>query len=178
VPGSFFHFRRDDLRLNQQSADTIDANAPGADIASQTSVFTPFKCLTIIFRKQNRTATANRGIRIIMGCGSNDSPSNGCITNIKRKSERTRHHKKTALIHIICQYCIPSSILKIIPFRKKQLTKHLNITLIPNGFKTKFEMQTDFPDCQPVTPVTKAFLSNCHVFQHMAVFIPSESSKD
>lgn len=27
---------------------------------------------------------------------------------------------------------------------KKQLTKHLNITLIPNGFKTKFEMQTDF----------------------------------
>lgn len=62
--------------------------------------------------------------------------------------------------------------------KKKQLTKHLNITLIPNGFKTKFEMQTDFPDCQPVTPVTKAFLSNCHVFQHMAVFIPSESSKD
>ena len=39
-------------------------------------------------------------------------------------------------------------------------------------------MQTDFPDCQPVTPVTKAFLSNCHVFQHMAVFTPSESSKD
>lgn len=62
--------------------------------------------------------------------------------------------------------------------QKKQLTKHLNITLIPNGFKTKFEMQTDFPDCQPVTPVTKAFLSNCHVFQHMAVFTPSESSKD
>ena len=35
-------------------------------------------------------------------------------------------------------------------------------------------MQTDFPDCQPVTPVTKAFLSNCHVFQHMAVFTPSD----
>jgi len=51
------------------------------------------------------------------------------------------------------------------------LTKHLNITLISNGFKTKFEMQTDFPDCQPVTPVTKAFLSNRHAFQRKAVFI-------
>lgn len=67
--------------------------------------------------------------------------------------------------------------IKIIQF-KKQLTKHLNITLISNGFKTKFEMQTDFPDCQPVTPVTKAFLSNCHALKRMAVFISSESSKD
>ncbi len=171
MPGSFLHFLRDDLSLNQQSADTLDTNAPRPDIASQTPVFTPFKCLTIIFRKHNCTATANRGIRIIMRSGFNYSPPNGGVTNIERKSKRTRHHKKLLLFMLYANIAFYQVFYKNYSVQKKQLTKHLNITLISNGFKTKFEMQTDFPDCQPVTPVTKAFLSNRHAFQRKAVFI-------
>lgn len=83
MPWSFLHFPGDDPSLNQQSSDTLNANAPRPDIASQTPVFTPLKGLTVICREHNCTATANRGLRIIMRSGFNYSPSNGSVTNIE-----------------------------------------------------------------------------------------------